>query len=71
MELIHDAKTATLAERDERIASLEKQLAEAREAYPARWDGLAPREKMKEIRSIYLKEIRDDANQQGPSPPSA
>ena len=69
-----DCALATIAERDERIASLEKQLAEAREAYPARWDGLAPREKMKEIRSMYLKEIRasdDDANQQGPPPPSA
>ena len=30
MELIHDAKTATLAERDERIASLEKELKETR-----------------------------------------
>ena len=47
-------------------------MAEAREAYPARWDGLASREKIKEMRSLYLKEMRaDDANQQGPSPPSA
>ena len=65
-------KAAIIIERDERIASLEKQLAEAREAYPARWDGLAPREKMKEMRAIYLKEMRaDDIKQQGPSPPSA
>ena len=54
------------------IVALEKQLAEARKAYPARWDGLASREKMKEMRALYLKEMRaDDANQQGPSPPSA
>ena len=47
-------------------------MAEAREAYPARWEGLASREKMKEMRALYLKEMReDDANQQGQSPPSA
>ena len=82
--------TATIAERDERVASLEKQLAEAHanvsmlqrelaETSKDRDRALADAQKLYAFRLQQAArrareraaQARDDANQQGPSPPSA
>ena len=79
-----DCALATIAERDERIASLEKQLAEARadvsmlqrdlaKTIKDRDRALADAQKLYAFRlkDTRAAQARDDANQQGPSPPSA
>ena len=76
--------TATIAERDERIASLEKQLAEAHANVSKLQRELAETSKdrdraLADAQKLYafrLKDTRaaqacDDTNQQGPPPPSA
>ena len=76
--------TATIAERDGRIASLEKQLAEAHanvsmlqrelaETSKDRDRALADAQKLYAFRlkETRAAQARDDTNQQGPSPPSA
>ena len=77
-------KTAIIIERDERVASLEKQLAEARANVSMLQRDLAKTIKdsdrtLADAQKLYdfrlnetrAAQARDDANQQGPSPPSA